>query len=83
MPAFDLIYLTKARALESGLTHEGTMFGVPAWFDGDGDSGMATPKLPVLHLWCIFADFFYEMASYFIPSDGVLVSPIYITGRIK
>lgn len=78
----DLIYVTKARAIESGLTHEGTLFGVPAWFDGDGDTGEATPKIPALHLWCIFADWCYEVASWFIPEDGVLYSPITVTGRI-
>lgn len=81
----DWLYITKARALESGLTHEGRLFGVPAWFDGDddGEVSMATPKIPALHLWCMLVDGLMEAASYLIPADAVLVSPITITGRIK
>ena len=77
------IYITKACALEVGMTHEGTLFGVPAWFQGDDDEcSMATPKIPALHAWCMFADFCYATAAFFMPSDGVLVSPITVTGPI-
>jgi hypothetical protein len=79
----NLIYITKAAAIAGGLTHEGTLFGVPAWFAGEGDEiAMATPKAPILHLWCRFADFAFEIASHFTPADRVLVSPIHVTHRI-
>ncbi len=78
------LYITRATALDAGLTHEGTLFGVPAWFDGDDDEriSMATPKIPVLHLWCMLCDSLYEMASRFFSEDFVLVSPITVTRRI-
>lgn len=81
----DWLYITKARAIESGLTHEGTLFGVPAWFDGDDDGqvAMATPKMPVLHLWCMLVDSLMELASYVTPADVMLVSPITVKNRIK
>lgn len=81
----NLIYITAASAKESGLTHEGTLFGVPAWFDGDddGEIAMATPKIPVLHAWCMLADFAYGVAAYFMPSHAILKSPISITRMIK
>lgn len=81
----DYLYITKKRALAVGLTHEGTLFGVPAWFAGDdqGDIAMATPKAPVLHAWCKLADLFMEGLSYFTPADHVLVSPIHVKGRIQ
>ena len=79
----DWLYITQARALEIGLTHEGSLFGVPAWFAGDDDEiAHATPKLPVLHLWCMFADFCFEMASHLTPADRELVSPITVRARI-
>lgn len=81
----NYIYITAAAALDAGLTHEGKLFGVPAWFDGDDDGqiAMATPKVPILHVWCMLADSLYEMASRFMPADAVLVSPIKVTGAIK
>lgn len=80
----DFIYITKARALESGLTHEGSLYGVPAWFAEDnGDVAMATPKVPLLHAWCWLADKCFDLAAHFITDDTVLVSPIHITGRIS
>jgi hypothetical protein len=81
----DWLYITKARALESGLTHEGRLFGVPAWFDGESDAAVAiaTPKIPALHAWCMLGDCLMELASYVLPADAVLASPITITGRIE
>lgn len=79
------LYISKALALAAGLTHEGTLYGVPAWFGEDDDDGnaMCTPKVPILHLWCMFADKLYDVASFFMPADAVLVSPIRVTGRIE
>lgn len=83
----DLIYITKTRALEVGLTHEGHMFGVPAWFEDDGKNAdeffACTPKIPALHLWCMLVDWLLEMGSYLMDKDTVLVSPITVRGRIK
>lgn len=81
---FDYIYITEARARESGLTHKGTLFGVPAWFANDdgGEVCMATPKVPLLHAWCWLCDKCYDIAASFTPADMVLVSPITIRGRI-
>lgn len=79
----DLLYISKARAREVGLTHEGTLFGVPAWFaEDDGEVAMATPKVPALHVWCWLADGCYELASWFMPSHVVLESPIRVTRPI-
>jgi hypothetical protein len=78
-----LIYITRNMAKEAGLTHEGTLFGVPAWFAGENDEvSIATPKVPILHVWCWLADSAYEILSYFISSDEVIESPIKINNRI-
>lgn len=80
----ELIYITREMAKGAGLTHEGTLFGVPAWFDDsdDEDLFMATPKIPLLHAWCWLADKFYAFGSMLIPADAVLRSPIRITNKI-
>jgi hypothetical protein len=79
-----MLYITKQEAIASGLTHEGTLYGVPAWFgEDDGHICMATPKIPALTLWCLFADACYELASYFLKGHQVLHSPIHIQRAIK
>jgi hypothetical protein len=79
-----VIYISKKAALAGGLTHEGTLFGVPAWFagDDDGEICMATPKFVPFHAWCWLADKAYGIASYFMSSDSVLVSPIDVIRKI-
>ena len=81
----ELIYITRDHAKAAGLTHEGTLFGVPAWFEGndeDSDVTMATPNVPLLHAWCWLADKFYAFGAMLIPADAVLRSPITIKNRI-
>lgn len=79
----DLLYITRARALELGATHEGTLFGVSAWFFGDDeDAPVCGPKVPALVLWTLFADAAYETATFFLPADQFIEAPIRITRRI-
>jgi hypothetical protein len=79
-------YITREDALAAGLTHEGTLFGVPAWFAGAGENDegnfMATPKFKPLGIWTLFADSLYDIAECFLPAGRVLESPIRITGEI-
>jgi hypothetical protein len=43
----DDVYLTRARAIELGATHEGSQFGVPCWFwVKGGDSDRIDPEDP-------------------------------------
>lgn len=77
------LYITKKMAIDAGLTHEGYLFGLPAWFgEHDGEICAATPKFTLGHAWCWLADKFYECASYFVPSDTVIESPIRIVSKI-
>lgn len=79
-----MFYITKREALAAGLTHEGKLFGMPAWFGEDnGQICMATPKVPILHIWCMFCDALYELASYFLHGHNVLRSPIHIERPIQ
>lgn len=78
-----MLYITRQEALNAGLTHEGTLFGVPAYLAITSDYVVSgTPKVPVLVLWCMFADALYELASYFLRGHQVLQSPIRIERRI-
>ncbi len=77
------LYITKAEALEMGFTHEGTLFGIPAWFESERDDAGIAPKFQPFQLWCWFADRCYEAATIFMRADQVLASPIRVTGRIE
>lgn len=73
------IYVTRADAIEAGMTYEGKMFGCPAWLRVDSDMQVTgTPKIPILHLWCLAIDWLLEIGSHLVPEDKVLVSPITI-----
>ncbi|MEB1026004.1 hypothetical protein VDP41_06125 [Xanthomonas campestris pv. campestris] len=73
------LYVAEAVAVQSGMTHEGKLFGAPAWLRVDSDEQVTgTPKVPALHLWCLLVDLSLELASYFIRDDQMLVSPIKI-----
>jgi hypothetical protein len=78
------MFIDRLAALEEGLTHEGTLYGVPAWFadDGAGEITLTTPKFLPFAAWCWLADMAFDLAAYFTPSDQLLVSPIHVTGRI-
>ncbi|HEY1035526.1 MAG TPA: hypothetical protein VGE09_11155 [Pseudoxanthomonas sp.] len=83
----DHLYLTRARAIALGFTHEGTLFGVPAWMrDVDGDPArdpiIACPKVPLLQLWAMLADAAYASATWFMFEDQVLPIPIRVLGKI-
>lgn len=70
-------YITEAEAREAGMTHEGRLFGVPAWLAENGtDEVVGAPKVPLLQLWCIFCDFLLEVGSYMISEENELVTPI-------
>ncbi|APQ41897.1 MAG: hypothetical protein G3W64_19830 [Xanthomonas euvesicatoria] len=78
MNFLDYLYTRESAAMAIGMTHEGRMFGVPAWLTTDGDVCYGCPKVPVLQLWCILIDSLMGAATYFLPEDAVLEVPIHI-----
>ncbi|MFT4410199.1 hypothetical protein ACLMOV_11270 [Stenotrophomonas muris] len=80
----ELIYVTKGDALANGMTHEGTLFGVPAWLRVDSEEQVTgTPKIPALHLWCWVIDQLLELTCCLLPRDCALVSPITVGREIE
>lgn len=75
-----LIYLPRSAAIAYGMTHEGTLFGVPAWVAvGEHDNEfMAAPKVPILQLWTLLADATLEALTYLLPADRSIEAPIRI-----
>lgn len=79
---FDLVYVTKARAIEAGLTHEGCLYGVPAWLRPDGEDVIACPKLPILHLWVALASASFDLLMWLVPAGQSVEMPIRLGNRI-
>lgn len=83
MSALDLIYIGRRRALELGFTHEGTLFGVPAWMiDVSAEQVTACPKVPALQLLALLADSLLELARFFVSTDRTIKAPIAVKQRI-
>jgi hypothetical protein len=77
MKFHELVYISKAAAIGYGFTHEGWMFGMPAYLRDDGDDMViACPKVGILQFLNLFLDSLMQFAAYFIPEDAVLVTPI-------
>lgn len=76
---------TRKMAIELGMTHEGTFFGVPVWFKLnklDDDEFNLTPKLWVYWIWIFICDKLYEIATWFMSGDSYLETPMSIKGEI-
>lgn len=73
MSLLDIIYTTRARAIEDGATHEAIHFGVPHWVcmdDAEQAVLWAGPKLALLEPWitlCLHAHVFLN--SFRDPDD--------------
>lgn len=80
----SIFYITKATALAHGMTHEGRLFGVPAWMTETAENEVvAAPKIPILQFWCCAIDYLMEFATYFMIEDDALVTPITILRPIQ
>lgn len=79
----DLAYLTRARAAALGFTHEGALFGIPAWImNPASEAPLICPKVPALQLACIALDAVLEFAAGFLRDDQCLATPIRVDGTI-
>jgi len=77
------LWITKEHAISLGMTHEGTLFGLPAWMNNDrGHIVGAVPKAYFMRWWPAMCDWLFDQASYFVPSHIELVSPIKTGQRI-
>lgn len=79
-----VITITREDALANGFTHEGSLYGIPVWFqDVDSDTPVCAPKLYLLTPYCMFMDaLFGFVAGVFMREDQYLRTPMTIKGRI-
>lgn len=71
-------YLTKQDALAAGLTHEGTLYGLPVYL-GDIDNPeafLAVPKIPPLVVWTLFCSYMFEFFALFVSEDVEIRTPM-------
>lgn len=72
------LFVTIEDAKASGLTHEGSLFGVPAWMRFDDNVAAAVPKFQPFIAWTWLAEWAFEIASWFLPAHTMLSSPIHL-----
>lgn len=70
-------------AKAAGLTNHGRLYGLPAWVRDEGDMVSGCPKVPILRLYTAACDVAFDMCSYFIGEDTVLVSPLHVGKPIE
>lgn len=75
---FDYVYITRQRARDVyGFTHEGSLYGLPAWIREEGpDFVVACPKVTLLQLVAVTLDLLLEAMTYFMPYDACIDTPI-------
>lgn len=74
------IYFSIEDAKACGLTHEGRLFGVPAWMRCSNDEFMAVPKFVPFNAWTLFCDWAFDVAADLLcnRSTGPMVAPIHV-----
>lgn len=83
MSVLDLVYISERSAIQAGMTHEGRLFGVPAWLVETGVNEVSgCPKVPLLQLWCIAVDWLMDQALWLIDADVSVEAPITLGRRI-
>lgn len=77
------MYVNREEALGLGLTHEGTMFGLPVWMGQIHTSApMICPKFQPGRFWLALCDFVCDCLTYVVPSDYEL-DTMTVIGPIK
>lgn len=78
------VYVRRSVTDECGLTHEGTLFGIPAWFTGDDKyTAIGVPKIVPLQYYCILADKSLDLLTYFMPDTWSMETPCTIREKRK
>lgn len=76
-------FVSSTEARELGLTHEGTMFGLPVWMgEINTDAPMICPKFQPGRYWLFVGDLVADALTYVLP-DTVCFDTMTIKGPIK
>jgi len=78
-----MLCITKQKAIEAGMTHHGRIFGVPSWVRVTDEGVEGAPKFLPLLLWMVFADWLYDVASYFMSADRYIEAPLRVLEPIE
>ncbi len=72
------MFITKQQALAAGMTHHGSIYGVPAWVRETEYGLDGAPKFAPAAAWCWLCDKAYDLATYLIPTGSFLEAPLRI-----
>lgn len=77
------MWVTKAAAKNAGMTHEGTLYGIPVYLNILNKNDFnAVPKFWPSILWVLLCDVMYDFAAWFVPLDGEIVTPMTVGKEI-
>lgn len=75
MRFLERLIINEDEARAAGLTHEGTLFGVPAWVAIDGEMVIGCPKFSPLRHYCDFGNWLLDVAASMAGDDVQFVTP--------
>lgn len=80
-----ILYIDKKMAREGGMTHEGSVYGMPCWLADVDDPEMITAvaKFYPLNFYLAAMDTVFEALTYVIPAADGINTPINIKGPIE
>lgn len=80
-----IMFINKQMAREGGMTHEGTVYGMPCWLADIEDPEMITAvtKFYPLNFYLAFMDKVFETVAYMIPSANGIATPLTVKGPIE
>ena len=87
MTILDRFYMTPARALELGLTHHGSAYGLPVYLADHGEMAQIRTKVPLLQGYLQFADYLHDRIAQWAlrneeDEDAYVEAPIAFGRRI-
>lgn len=87
MNLLDLLYMSKAQAIEHGFESHGSIYGIPAYLKYEMHEGeeyiITCTKIPLLQYVTRVIDYLFEAFSAFLPEDMEVETPHTIKGPLK
>lgn len=77
------LFITEQEALDAGMTHHGTIFGIPAWVRETAYGLDGAPKFIPAGAWLWVCDRLYDLAAMCLPRGRYLEAPLRVGGPIE
>lgn len=78
-----MLFISKQDALAAGMTHHGSIYGLPAWVRETEYGVDGAPKFIPAAAWCWAVDWLYDTATWFMPADRYIEAPLRVGRPIE